>query len=203
MSNYTHENFMECELTRLMKISVATSCVAFMLTACASTPPNPLSLDQRDQVFLKNVNVVWDLSEKEQAVEEKKDAKGKGQRQEGRAELEEKLKLVVKEEFINSPSGPDPITFDIAIKRYDRVGAAVGNVIGGNNILVANVRVKDSNDGQEIAVYEEVNGYYASNFGLVGAVVQAATKPDIPGLMAKSFSETLRKRFDSKKTGKK
>ena len=139
------------------------------------------------------------MSEKEQKVEEKKDTNDKGERAEGRRQLVEKLNYAINEEFKNSPSGPTPIDFNVSIRRYDRVGAAVGNIVGGNNMLIADVIVADTNTGNEIGVYEEIIGAHSSNFGLVGAVVQAASKPDIPGIMANSFAKKLRKAFDGKK----
>lgn len=167
------------------------------LTACASTP-NPLSADTRDQFFVQNTKVTWALPEEEQAIEVKKDANDEGQRAEGRKLLEEKLNVIVAEEFKNSPSGQTPIDFNVAIKRYDRVGAAVGNIIGGNDQMVADVVVTDNSSGQEIAVYEDIVGIRVSSYGVLGAVIQATTKPDIEGIMASSFAKNLRKRFDQK-----
>ena len=174
---------------------------AYLLSACASTP-NPISAKDRDQYFVKNTEVTWVLPEDEQAVEEKKDANDKGQRAEGRKLIEEKLKLVVANEFKNSPSGPTPIDFNIAIKRYDRVSNVVGNVIGpiaGTDRLIADVIVTDSASGQELGVYENVGGVRNSGRGILGAVIQGASDPDIEGLMATSFTKLLRKRFDKKK----
>ena len=171
---------------------------AYLLAACA-TGPNPLTDQSRDQFFVKNTKVTWALPEKEEAVEVKKDSKDDGQRAEGRKAIEEKLILVVANEFANSPSGPTPIDFNIAIKRYDRVGAAIGNMIGGSDMLVADVIVTDTASGEELAVYEDVKGVRTSNFGILGAVVQAASDPDIEGLMADSFTKKLRKKFDSDK----
>jgi len=177
---------------------VGTTMATIMLSACA-TAPNPLSLEARDQFFVKSTTVTWDLPEKEQKVEDKKDAKDAGERAEGRKQIVEKLNYAISEEFKNSPSGPTPINFNVAIQRYDRVGAAVGNLVGGNNIVVANVLVTDANTGGQIGVYNKIVGAHTSNFGLVGAVVQASTKPDIPGIMANSFAKKLRKTFDSEK----
>jgi len=153
--------------------SIFIGFAAYLLVACASTP-NPLSGEARDQFFVKSTQVTWALPEKEEAVEAKKDANDDGKRAEGRKDLEEKLNLIVADEFANSPSGPTPVDFNIAITRYDRVGAGVGKV------------------------YEDVKGIRTSGGGVLGAVIQAASKPDIEGLMATSFAKKLRKRFDKK-----
>jgi len=171
-----------------------------ILTACATTAPNPLNAETRDQFFVKSTQVTWNLSEKEQAIEEKKDANDQGKRAAGRKIIEDKLTSIVSQEFANSPSGPTPVDFNIAIKRYHRVGNVTGNLLGvGSDFLAADVIVTDSTTGQELAVYEEVTGYRQSGGGVIGAVVQAASDPDIEGVMALKFSERLRKRFDKKK----
>lgn len=169
---------------------------ALILTACSSTP-NPLDEKDRDQFFLKNTIVTWDLTEKEQAREDKKDAGDKdGSRAEGRSELEKKLVQAINSEFANSPSGPTAVDFEVKITNYDRVGNVMGNVIGGDNDeLKGKVIVTNSETGEEIAVYEKIKGSKRTGFGLIGAVVQAATTPDIPGIMSASFAEKLKKRF--------
>ena len=167
---------------------------AFILGACA-TVDNPLTLETRDQFFLQSSSVTWDLTDKEQEVEEKKDLADDGERAEGRKQLEEKLVFAVEDNFGDSPSGPNPMAFNIEIERYDRVGATVGNVIGGSNLLIADVTVTDVTSGEIVATYNDVRGHYTSNFGVAGALLQAATKPDIPGLMAVSFAKDLKKNF--------
>ena len=180
-----------------MKFACA-SVVAVILSACA-TVENPMTLEVRDQFFLQSSSVEWTLTEKEQQDEDKKDSSDDGERAEGRKQLEEKLVFAVEDSFSSSPSGPNPMAFNIEIERYDRVGAVVGNIIGGSNLLIADVTVTDVNSGEVVATYNDVTGYYASNFGIAGALVQAATKPDIPGLMATSFAKTLKKTFESDK----
>lgn len=176
--------------------SAALASASLVLVACASTP-NPLSVEQRDQYFVKNTNVVWNLSEKEQAVEDKKDTNDNGKRAAGRKSMEAKLTTVVTEEFINSPSGPNAVDMNIAITRYDRVGSFTGNVLGaGSDILVADVVVTDTVTGDEIAVYEDIRGFRQTGFGVIGAIAQSASNPDIEGIMAVSFAKKLRKRFD-------
>lgn len=170
-----------------------------LLSACASTP-NPLSLETRDQFFVQSSTITWALTEKEQEVENKKDATDDGTRATGRQELHEKLSLALDNEFANSPSGPNPIDFDVAIKKYDRAGSISQHVLGtDHNKLIADVTVKNAASGAELAVYEDVVGFRSGSFGILGAVVDAASEPDIPGIMAQSFAQQLRKRFDSKK----
>jgi len=179
--------------------SIAMGLAALTLAACASTP-NPLNAQTRDQFFVKNTKVTWNLPEKEEAIEVKKDAGDNGQRAEGRQLLEDKVINNVSQEFANSPSGPTPIDFNIAIKRYDRVGAVTGNLLGfENDRFIADVIVTDTNTGQELAVYEDIPGFKPSGGGILGAAVQLASDPDVEGLMALSFTHRLRKRFDKKK----
>ncbi|WP_349322905.1 hypothetical protein [Asticcacaulis sp. MM231] len=117
----------------------------------------------------------------------------------GKADLQARLKSAVEAQFKTSPSGSDAVVFEIDVKGYSRVGAAMGNMIGGSNTVVADVHVRRVSDNAEIAVYTGVSGAYTSNGGIIGAIAQSAMKPDIVGVMANTFANNLRTRFDSPK----
>lgn len=157
------------------------------LTACASTP-NPIAAPARQAMFVKDVALAWNAPEP---------AEAKPEYLAGKQELQERLEKAVEEAFRLSPAGSEPVVFQIDIKRYSRVGAAMGNLIGGSNMVVADVKVVRP-DGQVAGVYQDVTGVFASNGGIIGAVVQAASKPEIEGIMANSFAQNLRARFDAK-----
>ena len=107
------------------------------------------------------------------------------------------LTAAVEKEFKNSPSGRNPVTLEIKVKNYWRVSAAMGNLIGGSNQVIADVAVKRNEDGSVMGVYQDIRGYYASNSGVIGLMVQAAMDPDIVGIMSDSFADDLRKNFDA------
>lgn len=157
------------------------------LTACASTP-NPISASARQAMFVKDVGLAWNAPDP---------AEPKPEFVAGKQELQERLEKAVEETFRLSPAGSEPVVFQIDIKRYSRVGAAMGNLIGGSNLVVADVKVVRP-DGQVAGVYQDVTGVFASNGGIIGAVVQGVTKPEIEGIMANSFAQNLRARFDAK-----
>ena len=163
---------------------------AVSLTACASTP-NPLTPDVRSGLFVQDVALNWNVDETKR---EQSPAYV-----EGKQDLQTRLEAAVEQEFKNSPSGSQPVDFVVDIKNYSRVGAAMGNLIGGSNMVIADVKVVRKSDGATLGVYENVTGMYASNHGIIGAIAQAVSKPDIVGIMANSFAATLRQRFDAKK----
>jgi hypothetical protein len=175
-------------LLSIRKLFVAAAAAA-ALSACASTP-NPLDLQTRNGVFLKQVATNW-------SVEDGKRAE-KPEYVSGKEDLVARLKAAVETEFKNSPSGSEPIDFQIDIKGYSRVGALMGNMIGGSNMVIADVRVVRESDGKVLGVYQNVMGMYASNAGVLGAIAQAVTKPDIVGIMSNSFAGSLKHRFESK-----
>lgn len=164
---------------------------AASLSACVSAPPNALKTDVRDKIFVKEVTETWAAVDGKRA--ENADYLT------GKADLEARIKTAVENEFKASPSGSDAARFEITVKSYSRVNAAMGNMIGGANMVVADVRVVRISDGAELGVYTDVSGIHASNAGLIGAIAQAATKPDIVGIMTNTFAANLRARFDSKK----
>jgi SepF-like predicted cell division protein (DUF552 family) len=159
------------------------------LTACASVP-NPLSVDQRGGVFVEDVSLNWKVDESKREPTP--------QYVEGKTDMQTRLEAAVEQEFRASPSGSTPVNFVVDVKTYNRVGAAMGNLIGGSNMVVADVRVVRKSDGAQLGVYENVTGMHASNGGVIGLVAQAVTKPDVVGIMANSFATNLRKRFESK-----
>ncbi|HVZ28959.1 MAG TPA: hypothetical protein VG839_01105 [Asticcacaulis sp.] len=162
---------------------------ALCLTACASTP-NPLALTTRDGFYVKQADVVWKVDESKRTPNAEYDA--------GKADLQARLKTSVENEFKTSPSGSEAAIFEVDVTSYSRVGAAMGNIIGGSNMVVGDVHVLRASDHSEIAVYKGVYGSYTSNGGIIGAIAQAASKPDIVGIMANTFAADMRKKFDSK-----
>jgi SepF-like predicted cell division protein (DUF552 family) len=175
------------KLIRNLMVALA----AVSLTACVSTPPNALKTDIRDKIFIQDVNETWAVVDGKRA--------DNADYLTGKADLEARIKTAVETEFKASPSGSEAARFEITVKSYSRVNAAMGNMIGGANIVVADVRVVRVSDGAELGVYKDVTGMHASNGGLIGAIAQAATKPDIVGIMTNTFAANLRARFDSKK----
>lgn len=164
---------------------------AASLAACVSTPPNALKTEVRDRIFIQNVSETWAAIDGKRA--ENADYLT------GKADLQARLKTAVETEFKASPSGSEAARFEITVKTYSRVNAAMGNMIGGANMVTADVRVVRVSDGAELGVYKDVVGMHASNGGLIGAIAQAAIKPDIVGIMTNSFAVNLRAKFDSKK----
>lgn len=103
----------------------------------------------------------------------------------------------MQQNFQASPSGSEPVDFVIDVKNYSRVGAAMGNIIGGSNAVIADVTVRRVSDGKVLGVYKNMVGMYASNAGLIGALAQSMMKPDIVGIMANTFAANLRARFNA------
>lgn len=170
---------------------VAFACASVLaLTACASVP-NALDAQTRQSLFVKDAAVAWSVKD-DKKVDNADYAAAK-------AEFLGKLEAAVESNFRASPAGADPVRFEIDVKRYNRVGAAMGNIIGGSNAVLADVKVVRESDGRQLGVYKDVIGMHASNGGIIGAVVQGITKPDIEGIMANSFAQNLRARFDAKK----
>ena len=162
---------------------------ALTLAACASVP-NALDANTRQSLFVKDVAVAWTADDAKNAAKPEYVA--------GKTDLQARLQSAVEDTFRQSPAGSQAVRFDVDVTRYNRVGAVMGNVVGGANMVVADVKVVRLSDGKELGVYKNVAGVYASNGGILGAIVQAATKPDIVGLMANSFAQNLQKRFNAK-----
>lgn len=167
----------------------AAALAALSLAACASVP-NALDPQTRQSLFVKDATIAW-------AAPAPK-AEPKPEYLTARDEFKSKLEAAVEQAFQGSPAGSQPVRFDIQVKTYNRVGAAMGNLIGGSNAVVADVSVVRESDGRVLGVYRDVMGMHAANGGLIGLAVQAATKPDIEGIMANNFAQTLRRRFDAK-----
>jgi len=170
--------------------AAAISLAALSLAACASVP-NALDASTRQSVFVKDATIAWNTPAPKSEPNPEFVA--------GQEELKTKLEAAVEQAFQGSPAGSQPVRFDISVKRYSRVGAAMGNLIGGSNAVLADVSVVRETDGKVLGVYNDVMGMHASNGGVIGAIAQAVTKPDIEGIMANSFAQNLRARFDAKK----
>jgi hypothetical protein len=170
--------------------AVLAALAALTLAACASVAPNALDANTRQAMFVKDVAVAWSFDDGKNAAKDTYVA--------GKTDLEARLQSAVETAFQTSPAGSDAVRFDIDVKRYNRVGAAMGNIVGGSNMVVADVKVVRIADGKQLGVYKDVSGIFASNGGVLGAIVQAATKPDVVGIMANNFAQNLRTRFNAK-----
>lgn len=169
-------------------LAAAAACLS--LAACA-TGPNPLDVSTRDGVFVKDATLKWEVKDQGKSDDTNYVA--------GRDDMMKRLETAVEQEFKSSPSGADPIVFEIDVKSYNRFGAAASNIIGLSNMVTADVKVMRASDRKELGVYKNVAGIYATSGGLLGAVAQSVSKPDVVGIMANNFSSDLRRRFDKKK----
>jgi hypothetical protein len=168
--------------------TAAVALAALSLAACASVP-NALDVQTRHSLFVKDATIAWTAPLK---------ADPKPEYVAARDEFKAKLEAAVEQAFVGSPAGSQPVRFDIQVKTYNRVGAAMGNLIGGSNAVIADVSVVRESDGRVLGVYKDVLGMHGANGGIIGLAVQAATKPDIEGIMANNFAQNLRTRFDAK-----
>lgn len=162
---------------------------ALSLSACVSVGPNPLDTATREGVFVQDTGVVW-------SVEENADRQANVEYVAGKDDLTKRLESAVEAEFATSPAGSQAVKFEIDVKQYSRVGALMGNMIGGSNMVTADVRVIRISDGVVLGTYEDVWGMMASNGGIIGAMVQGISKPDVVGIMANNFTANLRARYE-------
>lgn len=160
---------------------------ALTLAACASTP-NPLDAQARSGFYVKSAPIDWTVDD----AKKSEDAAYVS----GKKEVEARLQAAVEREFKASPSGAQAVAFRVKVKLYTRVGLMMGNLIGGSNEVDADVDVVRESDGKVLGTYSGVRGMYLSNGGVLGAVAQAVTKPDIPQVMADTFAKNLRKKFE-------
>lgn len=161
------------------------------LAACASTPPNPLTPTQRSGVFVDGVSTAWSAED--------------GRRVDnpdyllGKEDLQKRLTAAVEQAFANSPSGSEAVEFVVDVKTYNRVGMAMTTLLGGSNMVTADVAVRRKSDGQVIATYTGVSGVHTPPAGVLGLAIQAATRPDAVGIMSNTFARNLRARWDAAK----
>ena len=171
----------------MIRYLIALAGFTLALSACA-TAPNPIDAEVRQAAFVEDVSIEW-------LVDDADERDDNGDYAAGRADLIERLESALETEFENSPAGDQAVTFDVRIDQYSRVNNLTGNVIGGSNRFVADVYVLDAN-GETVGVYEDVVGIHASGGGLIGAAIQAASRPDVVGIMVTNFTGELRRRFD-------
>jgi hypothetical protein len=174
-----------------MRKIIVMALAAISLSACATATPNPIDLSTRNSFYVKQADIAWKVDESKRTPNAEYDA--------SKADLQGRLKSAVEAQFKTSPSGSEAVIFEIDVKGYSRVGAAMGNIIGGSNAVVADIHVLRESDHSEVAVYTDISGAYTSNGGLIGAIAQGIGKPDIVGVMANTFAANLRARFDSAK----
>lgn len=170
-------------MLRMLTVAVA----ALTLAACA-TGPNPIDAATRQAVFVQDAGLVWSVEDDQRLAN--------ADYVTGKDDLVKRLEAAVEAAFATSPAGADPVRFEIDVKQYSRVGALAGNLLGGSNMVTADVRVIRVADGAVLGVYEDVYGMMASNGGIIGAVVQGISKPDVVGVMSGSFAAELRRRYD-------
>lgn len=170
-------------------IAVFVAMLAVGLSACASTP-NVLAKPVRESMFIKTVEVGWSL-------DDSKVQDASGEYAKGKNDLIARLGPAVQKEFATSPSGSEAATMKIDIKRYSRVGAAMGNLIGGANAFAADVSLMRQGDNVLIGIYPDVRGFHASNGGIIGLIAQSVAAPDIVGIMVASFQAEMRAAFDN------
>jgi hypothetical protein len=151
------------------------------LTACASIPPNPLSAEQRSGVFVEGVSTNWSVEDGKRDQSPDYVA--------GKDDMQQRLTAAVQQAFANSPSGSEAVEFVVDVKNYNRVGTAQTLLIGGANMVVADVAVRRKSDGQIIGSYAGVMGLHTPPAGPLGVAVSAVTKPDPVGIMANNFAQ--------------
>ena len=169
-------------------IRLLTAALAALTLAACAAGPNPIDAATRQSVFVKDAGIVWSVEDGQRLANAEYVA--------GKDDLVERLEAAVEAEFATSPAGADPVRFEIDVKQYSRVGALTGNLLGGSNMVTADVRVVRVADGVVLGVYENVFGMMASNGGIIGAVVQGISKPDVVGIMADGFAAELRRRYN-------
>lgn len=161
------------------------------LTACASTPPNPLTAQERAGVFVEGVSTAW-------SVEDGRRAENPNYL-EGKADMQQRLTAAVQQAFANSPAGSEAVEFVVDVKNYNRVGMAQTALIGGANMVIGDVTVRRKSNGETLAVYQGVLGSHVPPAGVLGLAVTAAMRPDPVGIMANNFAKNLRARWDAAK----
>src|SRR6478736_6183559 len=112
------------------------------LTAGCATTPNPIASDTRNSIYVKDVNVIWSYADGKELNDPEYVA--------GKEDMINKLKSAINKDFKNSPSGMNAAALEVEVVGYNRVGAAMGNLIGGANTVSANVVVKKVQDGATI-----------------------------------------------------
>lgn len=160
-------------MIRILLVIVA----AASLAACATTPPNFMTSQARDGVFVRNVDVTWSAAEAKRVE--------KNMQKKSYQDVQPRLQAAVATAFKNSPSGSQAIDLKIEIERYYETSS-----------VQADVSVVRVSDGQVLGVYKNVTGIHAQGGGLLGLVVEAALKTDYLGIIVNSFSQTMRARFD-------
>lgn len=161
----------------------AAVAIAAALPACALAKPNPLTADVRQTLFVKDVEVVWSFDDTKLADDASYNAY--------KADTKERLKATVANTFANSPAGAEAVVFKIDVNQFSCASTGCS--------VRANVTVVQTSDGKELGVYSKVRGFQMASGGLLGVAIQAATKPDVVGIMSANFAGTLRGKFDAKK----
>lgn len=159
------------------------------LAGCVSIPPNPLTPDARQALFVKDVAATWALTPPKKEPKKPVDPV---EFKAAQTDVETRLTAAVGNAFASSPAGADGVTFKIEIKRF--TPGFLGSV--GGDVTV--IRVADN---KVLGVYTDVFGADTSGAqgGLIGLAIAAASKPDSIGIMSNQFATNLRARFERKK----
>ena len=169
--------------------AMAVASLAMGLTGCA-TMPNPIADADRAGMHVAAVNLAWEAEDADRPATQSFELE--------KRDIEAKIHEDVVQAFAEEPGGPTLVDFKVYVTRYTRVGAMMGNIVGGANSVTADVDVVRESDGRVVGTYNAIYGFYASNHGVIGAIAQSISKPDIPEIMAQSFAANLRERFATK-----
>jgi hypothetical protein len=173
----------------LNRAAVAAAMLCALALAACATGPNPLDAQTRNSFYVKDASIDWALNDA------KKDSDA--DYVQGKKDMAEHLERTVEREFKTSPSGSDAAHFRIKVTAYSRAGTLAGNIIGLSNAMQADVDVVRDSDGKVLGTYKNVHGLYTAGGGVLGAMVQSVTKPDVAQLLAADFTKDLRKKFNA------
>jgi hypothetical protein len=143
------------------------------------TPPNPIDLATRNELYVKDVVVDW-LVDDDKGSNDPSYAANK-------AEMIQTLIAAVQEQFRYAPAGPNAVALHIRLKSFHRYE------------IVGDVSVVRLSDQQELGTYEKIDGYYIGQVmggGLMGALIGLSSVPDSTPGSANCFAMILRARFN-------
>lgn len=163
---------------------ILVAVLATVLPACAMAKPNPLPLDVRQTLFIKDVSLAWNLKKPPKDALDPAYVAYK-------EDFENRITGIVANAFATSPAGPEAASFKIEVTEFYAASTGAG--------MTANVTVTRQSDGATLGVYQKVRGYQVAQGGLLGVVVQSMVKPDVIGIMSNNFAVVLHSKFDAKK----
>jgi len=152
---------------------------AAAIASARPKPPNPIDLETRDGLYVKEIVVDWQVDDVKKAAEP-----GYA---DNKAEMIRQLTDSVRDQFQYSPAGADAVALHIAVRSFRRY-----EVVGDVSV----VRLADQ---RALGTYEKIDGYYIGQVyggGLLGAVVGLSSVPDPEPGAANCFAAILRARFN-------